>query len=267
MPLRLPPRFLFVQVNKACNLRCTHCDFWMRNDDDSANYRPQSRVAEIVEEFSELNPGGAVVICGGEAMLDLGGFFGLSKMARDNGLRCLAVVNGTRIRSPAMAERMIVDGPNEISVSLNSHRAELHDETRGVEGAFEKAVCALKLMLAARRKHPGSKTGIHAMGLIFDENYREIEDFYDFVLNDVGADKLKLNFIQPSFGHDTDNDAFFERHARLDADELVSILNRADRRFGLGYNPVWLEQVGMYFRSLEAAHDLGRGWGSEARTK
>jgi len=24
-----PPRFLFVQVNKRCNLRCQHCDFWL----------------------------------------------------------------------------------------------------------------------------------------------------------------------------------------------------------------------------------------------
>jgi len=23
-----PPQFLFMHVNKRCNLRCQHCDFW-----------------------------------------------------------------------------------------------------------------------------------------------------------------------------------------------------------------------------------------------
>ena len=45
------------------------------------------------------------------------------------------------------------------------------------------------------------------MGLIFDENWRDLEAFYDFVLNDIGADKLKLNFLQPSFGEDGEVDA------------------------------------------------------------
>jgi MoaA/NifB/PqqE/SkfB family radical SAM enzyme len=32
-----PPRFLFLQVNKRCNLRCVHCAFWRDNDDDKPN--------------------------------------------------------------------------------------------------------------------------------------------------------------------------------------------------------------------------------------
>ncbi len=51
---RTTPRFLFLQVNKRCNLRCTHCEFWMR-DDDFSNYLDVMRLGEIVEEFSEIN--------------------------------------------------------------------------------------------------------------------------------------------------------------------------------------------------------------------
>ncbi len=35
-----------------------------------------------------------------------------------------------------MADRMILEGPSEITVSLNSYGAEVHDRTRGVSGAF-----------------------------------------------------------------------------------------------------------------------------------
>ena len=46
------------------------------------------------------------------------------------------------------------------------------------------------------------------MGLIFGENYRELHDFYDFVLNDVRADNLKLNFLQPSSARGAADDFF-----------------------------------------------------------
>lgn len=32
------------------------------------------------------------------------------------------------------------------------------------------------------------------------------------MLNDIGADKLKLNFLQPSFGCNTAEDRFFAEH-------------------------------------------------------
>jgi MoaA/NifB/PqqE/SkfB family radical SAM enzyme len=264
--LRLPPRFLYLQVNKRCNLRCTHCDFWMRDDDDSERYLGGERLAEVVEEFSEINPRGAIVLCGGEPMLNLDRYFAMVRLARDNGLRSLSVVNGTRVRSLAMARRILTEGPDEISISLNSHRADLHDETRGVPGAFAKAVGALRLLIEARRQMNADARRIYVMGLVFDLNYRELEEFYDFVLNDVGADKLKLNFLQPSFGHDEDGDGFFEQHAQLDPEELVAIIRRCDTRFALKLNPVWLGQVGMYFRSLAGALDLAKGWGSRTGT-
>jgi MoaA/NifB/PqqE/SkfB family radical SAM enzyme len=263
---RVTPRFLYLQINKRCNLRCSHCEFWMRNDDDLPNYMDMARIGELIEEFSEMNPNGAVVIGGGEPMLDLDRFFGITRAARTAGLRSLSVVNGTRIRSPAMASRMIEEGVDEVSISFNSHRRELHDETRGVQGAFDKAVRAIRLLLEAR-KAAGANTRIIVMGLVFDQTYRELEDFYDFVLNDLGADKLKLNFLQPSFGHEGLGDTFFAQHARLDADELVEVIKRCDARFKLGFNPIWLSQVGMYFRSIGSFDNLDGGWISGAHTQ
>jgi MoaA/NifB/PqqE/SkfB family radical SAM enzyme len=260
-----PPDFLFLQINKRCNLRCQHCDFWKLDDNDRPRYLSLGRRREVLEEFAELRPGGAVVICGGESMLDLEDYFAVAGDCRALGLRCLSVINGTRVRDTERADRMVVSGPHEISVSLNSHRADLHDRTRGVAGSFDKAVKALRLLLEARERNK-TATRIHAMGLIFDENYREIDAFYDFVLNDVGADKLKLNFIQPSFGHDTSDDAFFTGHHRVDADDLYEIIGQCDQKYRLGLNPVWREQVRMYFRSLARARDVHRGWSSRSGT-
>jgi MoaA/NifB/PqqE/SkfB family radical SAM enzyme len=262
----LQPRFLFLQVNKRCNLRCQHCDFWMRKNEDVENYLAGQRLREVINEFAIISRAGAVVICGGEPMLNLDRYFDICRFSREAALRVVSVVNGTRIRDAAMADKLIAEGPHEIAISLNSHRKELHDRTRGVNGAFDKAVAALRLLLEARAR-AGTKTHIDVMGLIFDENHREIEDFYDFVLNDVGADKLKLNFLQPSFGHDDGQpDEFFARHGKVDADETVAAIKRSNARFKLGLNPVWLRQVEMYLRELAPVQDLDKGWGSNTQT-
>lgn len=262
-----PPRFVFMEINKSCNLRCQHCDYWQFDDKDRANYLTTDRKRQILAEFAAMNPTGQVVICGGEPMLAVQEYFTIAGTCRELGLRCLSVVNGTRIRRPEMAERMVAEGPHEISISLNSHREELHDLTRGVPGAFRKAVAALRLLLEARDRLGADDTRIHVMGLIYGANYREIEDFYDFVLNDIGADKLKLNFLQPAFGQLGETDPFFAEQGDVDADELVAIIQRCDERFGLGFNPVWLRQVAMYFRSLRAIGDRDKGWRSASGTQ
>ncbi|MGF1453742.1 MAG: radical SAM protein [Alphaproteobacteria bacterium] len=263
-----PPRFVFMEVNKRCNLKCTHCDFWQRDDDDRANYLSLEQKRSILEEFAEINPEGNLVICGGEPMLDLEEYFGLAAAARQNGIRVLSVVNGTRIRRAEMAERMVREGPNEISISLNSHIPALHDETRGVPGAFEKATEAIRLLVDAKRRLGAEDTRIYVMGLIFGRNYREIDGFYDFVLNDLGADQLKLNFIQPSFGQAGEIDPFFEAESDVDGDEIVDIISRCNEKYGLGLNPIWIGQVGMYFRSLAKINkdDRKRGWGASKGT-
>lgn len=265
--MTLPPRFMFVETNKRCNLRCTHCDFWQRTDDDRANYLSRERKREVIAEFAEMSPHGTIVICGGEPMLDLHDYLAICKDGRDHGLRVLSVVNGTRIRTPAMAERLVREGPHEISISLNSHRQKLHDKTRGVPGAFEKAVRALRLLVDARNRNPELGARVIVMGLIYGSNYREIGQFYDFVLNDLGADSLKLNFLQPSFGQAGAIDPFFANESDVDPELLVRLIDESNERFGLGLNPAWRDNVGMYFRSLSQGRDLERGWRSDARTK
>jgi len=206
-------------------------------------------------------------MCGGEPMLDIDEYFAICRDARDSGLKLLSVVNGTRIRTPDMADRMILEGPHEISVSLNSHKKELHDTTRGVPGAFEKALKALRLLLESRERHPDSGTKILVMGLIMKSNYRDIPAFYDFVLNTIRADKLKLNFVQPSFGQSSEIDPFFAEETDVDPEILDEVISQSEALYNLDYNPAWRENVNMYFKSLRKIKDLQRGWGSRKGTK
>jgi len=264
----LPPRFLFMQINNHCNLRCTHCDIWKKREEDGLLHRPLSRTREILAEFARMNPLGIVVTCGGEPLMDEEVYFQLCKEARVLGLKVFSVINGTRIQTIDAARRMLEEGPSEVSVSLDAATAPLHDLMRGVSGAFEQATLALELLLRARSESLSSRMAIHVMGMVCNSTYRTLEEFYELVLCRIGADKLKLNFIQPTFEPESGKeDTFFAREGQVDPDVLREILNRCDERFHLGLNPVWKDHVCMYFSSLAACDHLQRGWNTKVGTE
>lgn len=255
-----PPKFLFLSINEVCNLHCQHCEYWR------AKRTPQittERQLELIREFAELGPGGTVVICGGEPMLDVAAYYAVCATSREVGLRTLSVVNGTQVRNEAEAERVVTQGPDEVSVSLDSPDPEVHDLIRGVPGSHAEAVRALKLLLRARGKSPSPR--VYAMGLLSRSTYLRLSDFYHLVLREIGADKLKLNAIQPTFvhvrvGQEVKEDHFFAEESQVDPTVLENELLRCSVEYDLRLNPVWIDQVTSYFRQLWQAPDLERGW-------
>ena len=260
--MRQPPGFLFVDVNKRCNFKCQHCEYWKNDDSDKDNYISIERRNEIIAEFAEMaQTNGTVVICGGESMLDRKEYFAIAKQCMKHGLKCFSVVNGSNVKSEKMADRMILEGPTEITVSLNSHLEEVQDRTRGIPGSFKMAVNALRLLLASRNRLASSKK-IYAMAVMCEQNYRTLDQFYNFVLKDIQADKLKLNFLQPTFGPQDPVfvDNFFAENIIRDYDELGAILNKCNKKYELNLNPAWIEVVLMYHRSVNKNSDALRGW-------
>ena len=235
--------------------------FWTRKEEPDPGHISIERRSEIIDEFAELNPEGTVVTCGGEGMLDLDRYFAITGQSRKSGLGCFSVTNGTIITDEAMAEQMIAEGPTEITISLNSHLPEVHDHTRGVAGSFDAATGAIRRLLTARQRL-GKSTPVYAMAVICEQNYRELDAFYQFVLKDLGADKLKLNFLQPTFGplQTASSDAFYRKNIISDYEELGRIIDSCDAKYGLNINPEWLRVVKLYHRSMHANDDASRGW-------
>ena len=261
----------------GCNLRCTHCTFWrrpntlgtpkgwedLRRSEQQAGYR-QMR-AQVVAEFAALNPRGVVVSHGGEALLDWDDYLDFCRLCRDHKLKLLSVTNGTPISSLARAELLVLGGPSEITVSFDSIRPETHDAMRGTAGTFAKATSAVVALLRARYKHHGSLR-VNAMLLLCRSTYETLDEAYDLALGDLGVDKLKLNVVQPSFGLDTGGDEFFAREHDVDPDRLREILGRVDAKYKLGFNPRWVDQVCMYFRSVGSDPRAGEGWRGDLAT-
>jgi MoaA/NifB/PqqE/SkfB family radical SAM enzyme len=238
-----------------------HCHYWKRDDRDRDRYLSSPQRHSIIQEFAEMNPNGTVVICGGESMLDVGDYFSITKECIRLGIDCFSVINGTKVQTPSMADRLMTEGPSEITLSINSHKPEVHDATRGVKGSFHGVVKAIRLLLASRDRL-NVKKPVYAMAVICELNYRDLDGFYDFILNDIGADKLKLNFLQPSFGMPKWNvvDRFFKKNVISDADALISIIKACDQKYRLRINPGWLEAVKIYHQSIQENRNAGSGW-------
>lgn len=242
-----PPDYLFLQTNQRCNLRCLHCDFWKLSDDDKTGYLTREQRDAALLEFARMG-GSTMVTCGGEPMLDIDDYFHTMRECRRLGLKAFSVVNGTRIHNAARAEQMMLEGPTEVTVSLNSQDEAEHDRTRGVVGSYYVAVRALRLLVAAREKL-GAPVKINAMTIVHENNYRNLDAFYSLVLDNIHADKLKLNILQPSFGN-SDVDKFYAENQVRDTEDLMRVIRDCAIKYRLDLNPVWLLQVKMYFDSI-----------------
>lgn len=261
----MPPQFLFLDINLQCNLKCKTCMYWTRPEVALPTHITIEQRSDIINEFAEMNPHGAVVICGGEALMNPERYWPITRQCQTLGLRCLSVMNGTMVTDLHMANRLITEGPSEITVSLNSYIPQVHDSTRGVEGSFEMAVNAIKLLLQARTALK-QKTPIYAMSIMCEQNYRDLDQFYNFVLNDIGADKLKLNWLQPTFGTLLDRqgqarpDKFYENNVIRDHEALFEILNHCSKKYNLNLDPEYIETVKKYHHSVNKNADAVSGW-------
>ena len=251
------PRFMFLQTNQRCNLRCTHCEYWRLDDDRKAEYVTLEGRRELVREFAELG-GENVVTCGGEPMLDLEEYFELAAACRAAGVGFLSVVNGTRIQSAAVAERMIADGPTEITVSLDHWLPDEHDRLRGVKNSWLMAVTALRNLLEARR-YSSRAVAIYAMTILSEDTWPTLDAFYELALDVIGVDKLKLNLIQPTF-QGVGPDAYFNGARVSDVAACMAMIRKCDQRWKIGRNPEWLVAVEMYLQSLTSVASPLLGW-------
>lgn len=215
---RQPPEVLYLAVpaSDVCNYRCRHCHIWLQQA--RPDPLPRSRRLELVEEFARLSPGGTVVLPGGEVTLDLEELLAIAGGCRRVGLPLVALSNGSRIRDEATAERLVGSGLTTIAISLDSHRAELHDYTRGVEGAFDETVRAIRLLVdAARRSAPA--VSVQTAAVLFRENLPELPAYVEFC-RALGVRHVDFQVLARTFANaHRSRDVFFEKHFWATAEE------------------------------------------------
>ncbi len=145
-PQRLVAPFMVVwDFTKQCNLKCKHC---------YANATPYPAPDELTLEeklniVDQLDEAGvaAISFSGGEPLINRD-FWKVAEYAASKGFYLSVATNGTPI-SEKVAKRLRKVGIRYVEISLDGPTPEIHDEFRGVKGAFNATIRGIKNAKAA----------------------------------------------------------------------------------------------------------------------
>ncbi|MFH2006053.1 MAG: radical SAM protein [bacterium] len=138
----------WVRICYVCNNRCCFC-----LDADLVYLDPFVLPEKVREQIDEGRALGAtrLILSGGEASIHPD-FVELVAYGKRVGYeRIQTITNGRMFTYPQFLRQAVEAGLGEITFSLHSHRARIHDTITGVPGAFDQAFGALRRALAEPR--------------------------------------------------------------------------------------------------------------------
>ncbi len=214
------PKYLYLTITRECNLRCRQCHFWMYKD--PTDQLSLSEYKSVIDQFREINPDGIVVINGGEPTIHKEEFFHISRYIKEQGLLSTCVTNGYDFNE-IDCKRMIEDGPTYITVSLDSHIPEIHNNLRGRPDAFDRTLETIRRLVKYRAQVPESKSEITVNTIIFDENIEFLSQYVEFIRG-LNVRGVLFQIINPTFARKTEEDKFFNEHFFKEKDKAIGIL-------------------------------------------
>ncbi len=253
------PLYVKIKVIFGCNLRCQMCNHWRRPHE-----RPLSieRFKQVVEELAALGCR-KIHFSGGEALLrpqlpDL-----LAHTAA-LGIRTNLTSNGTLI-DKELALRLVETGLRSINISLDSPEAAVHDQIRGMPGAWKQTTRAIRNL--HRRAHKG-KLSLRINTVVSDLNYETLVPLPDLA-HSLGADSLNLiavddhcgDYLAPSRHH---IEIYNATIAPLVARRALAlgVMTRESQAypFGFSYDEIRLARRGRYAFNWYQRHPCFAPW-------
>ncbi len=186
-----------LKLTWRCNLRCTACGLWRRAaaDPDHADL-PLERGHALLDD---LHAQGLrkVHFSGGEVLL-VPGFVDMLRHARRLNLQVNLTTNGTLLDGD-MVRELLRQRAHTVNVSIDSHEPAVHDEMRGVTGAWRATVKGLeRLRRKAAEKERWSVVAVNTV--ITRNNIDHLNDTYT-LLTDLGVRRWRLLPIDTPEAH------------------------------------------------------------------
>jgi len=199
--LRDLPFDLDFAITNRCNLKCVHCSSWRYYEEQPEKCQMELSVAEIARIFSQYDGFKVLGLTGGEPYLrkDLPEIVEVI-LRTQKGLQELFITTNGQLpetvlealgricrgrenkrRELQLTQFVSVDGPRD-----------LHDQIRGVDGAYDRAIRTLDLTSELRSRYASFSLGSVTTCSPFNI------DRFDEVLNEIEALKCKYD-LEPSF--------------------------------------------------------------------
>jgi Fe-coproporphyrin III synthase len=173
-------------LTRTCNLKCVHC----YTDSTAAAYPDELTPLQckwVIDDLAEFKVP-AVLFSGGEPLVRQD-IFELAEYARGRGLHVVLSTNGTLIDAKT-ARRLKELQFAYVGISLDSAEAAVHDEFRGVKGAFTRTMRGFRNCLEA-----GQKVGLRLT--LTRHTSGNLERIFDF-LEEEKIDRACFYHLCPS---------------------------------------------------------------------
>jgi len=192
VPQKLLAPFMIVwNFTNMCNLRCKHCYQNAR--------RPLSDELTLEEKFKlieELDEVGiaSIALSGGEPTLHPD-FIPVIKFAASKGIYTAVATNGWKFADIDFLKKAKEAGLRYVEVSIDSANPRKHDEFRGVEGSWYRAVKALENAVKLNMSAAMATT-------LTKDNINEIDEILDLA-EDIGVKRVVFfNFVPVGRGRE-----------------------------------------------------------------
>jgi MoaA/NifB/PqqE/SkfB family radical SAM enzyme len=164
----------------------------------------------LIDQLAELSKP-VLILSGGEPLMreDI---YELAKYGTEKGLKMAMGTNGTLI-TDAVAKKLVESGVLSVAISMDSARPEVHDNFRGVKGAWGRAIEGVK---ACQR----NGISVRFNTTFTQENFGEIEDILELA-DGLGLLDVQLFFLVPTGRGKEVEDITPEMYEQMIEDVLV----------------------------------------------
>ena len=181
------PIMVSFDTTQLCNLRCVHC-FNNSGDQPPNPDLPREQRLDIARQIAEMHPFN-VCMCGGESLC-CSDLFDIMDVLRPHVGKLSMVSNGF-LMTPEMARRLVEHGLDLAQISIDGANAWQHDSFRGVQGSFDRAVSAVRNLIAA---------GISSVDVSMVPNrlnWQSLEEYAE-LCHKLGVHQIRLMPFLPS---------------------------------------------------------------------
>ena len=180
------PLVISWNVTLKCNLKCAHC-YINAKETNSVEELSTDAAKMLIHQITEVSKP-LLILSGGEPLLR-DDIYEIIKYGADRGLKMGMGSNGMLI-TEEVARKLKDAGMWTVAISLDSSYPERHDQFRGVEGCWQKALNAIKVL-----KKVGIEVQVNCT--VTHQNYDEIEQIMELA-ESLGVDNFHLFFLVPT---------------------------------------------------------------------
>jgi radical SAM protein with 4Fe4S-binding SPASM domain len=173
-------------VTRKCNLKCSHC-YINAAKTELQNELTTAEGKQLIDQIVDVSRP-LLILSGGEPLLRKD-IYEIIQYGTSKGLRMGLGSNGSLI-DETVAKKLKEAGIKTVSISLDSNVAEEHDEFRGVEGSWQKAIQAIKFLRQ-------NDVLVQVNTTLTQRNHPEIDDIMSLA-EQIGVENFHLFFLVPT---------------------------------------------------------------------